>query len=264
MEKNSTKRMPALSPSIAKILTQESPFHAYTAHRDLGGGTRREQTDAMRRGQLVDHLIFGSKATVRIRAPRERVAAEVWGEIVVTEQELATANEMAQSVLSDLKHRGITLHRENAQPRWEWTADGGIACKGRPDYYAADTGILDLKTCRSLSDKTIGYKWTDDGWDLQAAAYAEAGTAIAGNAVMPVRFVCIEATEPYTVRMVDVDAVAMGEATAKWRAACALWKQCLETDTWPIRPDMTIGSGKRKQQESLDFVINAMKGTRHD
>jgi len=50
--------IPRLSPSIAKILLQKSPLHAWNAHRLLGGKGSKPSA-AQIKGSAVDAIVFG-------------------------------------------------------------------------------------------------------------------------------------------------------------------------------------------------------------
>lgn len=233
-----------LSPSVAKILVDadKTPYHAFMSHYALGGTWDNSSTEAQTRGKVVDALLFGVGATIVVRKPRERLAAGP-GEIVLLQSELDEATEIANSAKAAWRERfDVSPLPGFAQQRLAWTADGGILCSGRPDYFDPVTGVIvDLKTCRSISDRGIKYAIRDYGWDIQAAAYLEGASGKTVDGVAPsVAFLAVEASSPYCTRWVTWSALAMGEATAKWRRACAVWKDCLASESWPAYGDLEI------------------------
>lgn len=256
------EQTPRLSPSIAKILCDPelTPYHAYCAHYALGGGkVRTPDTDAQQRGKLVDKLLFGVGDEVIIRKPRERVDA-AWGTIVCTQAAYDSAAEIAAIASAAWSAKfGKNPNIVHAQPRWKWIADGGISCSGRPDYYDIETGgIVDLKTCKSIGDRGLGYAIRDYGWDIQAAAYLEAASALYDRKDVTIEFMAVEAGEPNNVRWVTLSPNAIGEGTGKWRRACRTWKECLASGVWPAYDDYRVTT----KDESIDTMMAYTKGTK--
>jgi len=221
----STRR---LSPWLAKIILEKSPKHALAALDEPF-----EETEALRFGRVVDQLVFGGLPP---GAPPPRPV------------EMAVARAASIKLTAEYGPD----RPWNSQAKLEWTADGGVLCKGRPDLIAG-TDVVDLKTASDLSDDAITRSIERYGYDLQLAAYCEGVTAM-GLVDRPVaRLLFVEKSRPFDVRLVTLGADLLGAGTARWRKACTIWKDCLSTGNWPGRGEMTAHrSPWRARSEARD------------
>ncbi len=219
---------PRLSPSIAKILLDKSPKHAWQAHRLLGGESR-EPTAAQLKGSAVDALVFGGTV------PKISAAA------------MADAAALAGHVKDELGKRGIVGF---PQYRVEWRTYG-VECSGVIDLSDPKTGkFWELKTSHDLSDANIVKQIELYRYDLQVAAYQEA----LGGLATPC-FIFAETAPPYDVRFVTVTGDMLARGTADWRRAVNLWRKCLDSNEWPGRGDFTADvSSFRKKQDADKWV----------
>src|SRR4051812_44666757 len=90
---------PSLSSSIASLMLQRSPAHAFAAHPRLGGH-RSDPTEAMLNGTLIDSLLCGGDTEIiespydeyRTKEAREwRDATAATGKLAVKRKELEHA-----------------------------------------------------------------------------------------------------------------------------------------------------------------------------
>ena len=172
-----------LSPSIASVLLQRSPLHAWQQH-SRGGNKRPEASDEMRRGKLIDRLLFQAGAEVVIveadswrtnAAKAARDEAEARGAIAVLREKHEEADRVANEIRGNLFDAGLNLNDCKCQHRVVWDSDG-TPCKGFLDcvIIGGDSGtvrIFDLKITDNAAPEMVKL---DMRARLQWAAYVEA------------------------------------------------------------------------------------------
>jgi hypothetical protein len=137
------REVPALSPSIARVLHDESPRHAWSAHRLLGAGPRKT-TEPMEAGKLMHHLVLedGSRAveidadSYQTKAARElRDAARAAGHFPLLRSKAVSTHRAASRIRARMREYGYDLARAGlTEHRMEWQdeLDSGmvIDCSG--------------------------------------------------------------------------------------------------------------------------------------
>lgn len=235
---------PSLSPSIAKVLLDASPLHAWQRHPRLGG-TPREATATFDHGHLVHALVLGRGAEIvtvdaedwRTKAAREaRDAARDAGKIPVLAGDLDAAQEGATKIRERLADRGLPLlGRSEVTAVWQEPVLGGsIWCRGRMDHVDSPQ-IVDLKTARSAHPRACVRHVIEYGYDVQAAAYSRALVAVNPELEGRVDFVFafVETDPPYAVHCCRLDAMMREHGERRWVRACESWGWCLSRDEWP-------------------------------
>lgn len=263
-----------LSPSIAKILLQRSPIHAWQAHRLLGG-TKKEASSQMDEGLLIEAILFdlGIDRITLIdadsfrtkEAQLQRDNALVLGQIPILRHKYDEAENAAEPMFKALKSKGIDLSLGEKQKRLEWQSlnpqcpdpSKGVACSGVLDQLILDEKagkaiIRDLKTTDNAHPRTIQRKMMDMGYDIQAAAYLEAVQAIypqfAGR--VEFEFVYIEREAPYAVTVARLAGSMQEVGQRRWTRAVNTWGQCLATNRWPDYSNIPI------RIEALPWQLN--------
>lgn len=94
--------------------------------------------------------------------------------------------------------------------------------------------IADYKTCASADPVKLQRTLVDQGYDQQAAWYADAAVAL-GLAPEGVAFVFVfqEKTPPFVVSTLMADVVVLERGRALNRLAMALFAECRRTNRWP-------------------------------
>lgn len=94
--------------------------------------------------------------------------------------------------------------------------------------------VGDYKTTASASERAIQKSVAEYGYHCQGAWYVD-GVAELGLAPpdTPMVFVFQEKDPPYLIRVVQLDDMAMHIGRQQNRKALDLYRQCVETDTWP-------------------------------
>ena len=137
--------------------------------------------------------------------------------------------------LAKLDHYQITddaeyIKRNEVSIYWDWL---GVRCKARLDSVLIEEGIvLDLKTTASVEPDQFARKVISLGYDFQAGFYAKAAEVAYGK---PFKFVfaAVERVAPFDVQLFEVTPEMMAEGMAQCEDALHLYKQSMETDTWP-------------------------------
>jgi len=258
-----------LSPSIASILLRRSPLHAWQRHR-LGGAEEGEQTDATRRGRLIDAMLLGSGPKLEVinakdwrtnAAKDQRDAAEAAGRIAVLVDKFEAATATVQAIRDRLVARGLEF-RGQSQVTQVWESDG-CECKGVLDHLIMPDGIIyDLKTCDDASDESITRSIVAYGADIQHAAYVEGvetnNPELAG--LVKMRFIFVECEPPHAVNIRSLGGSLRELGARKWKRAKASWAACVRSRQWPGYENTAPLEAKPWQlAEEMDQQIAAME-----
>lgn len=234
-----TEQTPRLSQSIAKVLLENGPFHAWHHHRSLG--KLSSHSDAMDRGTLIHELVLGGDKVAVLdhkdwrtnAAKAERDAVRDGGRVPV----LAKQVEAVQVVVH--KVRGLLTDRFDAyngewlfEHRLQWEQDG-VACEGTPDLFGFHAGRLfaiDLKTVgTAISTRRMGAVAVSGGWAIQRAAYVAALEAMYPEFSGRIDFawVIAETDAPYQVRVANADWQMRDLGERQWKRAVLQWRDLI-------------------------------------
>lgn len=122
-------------------------------------------------------------------------------------------------------------------------AETGRLIKCRPDMYSPSMKIAcDLKNMADASAVEFARSVARMGYHVQDAMYSDVLTQ-AGHDIEAFFFVVFEKSEPPLVAVYELDAAAVAEGHAIYRAALAKYHECVKADTWPGYPEdiQTIG-----------------------
>lgn len=255
---------PSLTASVAKVLLEQSPLHAYTIHPKLGGHARAS-TDEMEHGALVHALLLGRGpeiVSVEAKDWRTKVAkaardeARARGALPVLERHHGRARLAAQKIRERLADLGHELGGQSEVTiAWrEATPDGDVWARGRIDHLDGAT-ILDLKTCTSATAGACVRRIIDYGYDVQRAAYVRGLTAIRPELGGRVRFVFAfaEVEPPYGVIVAPLDGVLRDYGERRWVEACERWARALRTGRW-------FGPENPQHFEAPSWLLARMEG----
>lgn len=244
---------PSLSASIAKILCDRTPLHAWTAHPRLNPNYAPEDKEAFDIGTVahaallhsdtaIDVLDFPDWRTKDAKAARDLARAD--GKTPILAKHWDQVQRMVDAAVAQ-----INSHEADpplfapgiAERTLVWDEDG-VTCRARIDWLHDDRrAIDDYKTTSASADPK---KWVRTmlgfGGDVQAAFYLRGLAAVTGTAatlgVADFRFVVQETAPPYALSVVSLAPDALALAAAKVQHAIDTWRTCLATDTWPAYP----------------------------
>jgi len=226
----------ALGSTSLKTLATRTPAH-WLWERD-----HPVQKDAYDLGTVAHSLILeqdesavevidvedkrGAKWTV----PADKARAE--GKIPLKTAEWEQVKGMRDAVMAHPVARDLfTGHRAEESVFWD---EGGLMLKCRPDAW--NPGLLvDLKTARNADPNEFGKTAAEYGYHQSAAHYID-GVKVATGEELPFHFVMVEKTEPYLVSVVELDAEAINIGRALNERAKRIYRECVESNTWPGYP----------------------------
>ncbi len=247
---------PTLSYSIAKILIEQSPLHAWLRHPKLGN-VRKKPSDAMKTGSLIDTMLLGGGQKIRVIDAKDfrtndakygRDAAEAAGELPVLAHKYEAAESTVREITDSIASFGISLDG-SSQAALVWEEEGlhgPVLCRGKVDNLALDRGtIYELKTANSVNPTVLERTIYSFGYDIQWAAYTHGLGTLKPELAGRVDFVWLfcETEPPYAVTPARPDGVLREIGMARWARAIADWSQCLHSDKWPTYTDEIIQIG---------------------
>ena len=179
---------PSLSQSIAKILLDKSPLHAWFCHPRLNPAFERNEEAKFAMGNCAHALLLGRGKTIevvdaedwRTKAAREaREGAIAAGKVAVLAEQYGRASQMAQAARQQLTRMGLTMPDGAAEVVLAWREDDDITMcqtwfRAMLDWLSADRRlVLDFKsTAASASPLALPAKMVTDGWDVQGCTSA--------------------------------------------------------------------------------------------
>jgi hypothetical protein len=242
---------PSLSASIAKLLCNASPAHAFQAHPRLNPATVAENGEHFDLGTAAHALLLEGQASVtvidapdfRTKAAREaRDAAYAAGRTPLLAGKWADVQAMVAAARGQLDRHtdGGADMFTNGQPEQTliWR-EGPTWCRARLDWLRPG-GIDDYKTTPHSTANPE--HWSRSifgmGFDIQAAFYLRGLKALTGyDAIF--RFAVQEPYPPYALSVIGLspDTLLLGEK--KVITALEMWRECLEANEWPGYPRRT-------------------------
>jgi hypothetical protein len=240
---------PSLSRSIAQVIIEASPAHAYAQHPRLGGKAPTGPAsgdDDMDVGTAA-HALFleGENKIVRMpytayrsneaKAARNEVLAA--GLIPLKPPQYDAAMYVVEA-LEHFRNRTGLFTKGKPEQTLIWD-EGDLWCRCRVDWLPDDPAapLLDLKTTGGLATVSgWGKTCWQFGADLQGAMYPRGCEFLRGEAPDGVLFVVVENDRPCAIRVFGLDPVAIEVGQTKAAAARAVWMQCLHAQQWPGYP----------------------------
>lgn len=237
---------PSLSASIAKLICQKSPLHAWHAHPRLNPAYRMVESEDMDRGTIAHRILLeGNEHGVaiveaddwRTKAAKEtRDAMRAVGRTPILAKKMSAVREMvaaarayaASSELGGLMESGGG--ESELSMIWE---EAGVLCRARPDRLASDRRrICDYKSTATSADPfAFARQIQVMGYDIQAAHYL-AGLDALCKTMADFVFLVQENEPPYACSLVGVPPALVDLGRQKRDFALQVWKRCLATNEW--------------------------------
>lgn len=238
--------VPTLNASTACTLIEKSPAHARVQHPRLNPSYVAEQKKAWDLGTCVHSLLLeGTDAAYVVEgfddwrtkdAKAEAAAARERGLIPMLRKEWEQAAAMVDAAREQIEaHQAYPPLLADGRPEvtLAWGEDG-VACRARLDWLTDDNAVVDdVKTSsKSARPEDFDRQLYAHGYDLKAAFYLRAVKAITGvDATF--RWIVVETTPPYQMSVSTPGPSVLALGNDKVDRALAMWKRCLETDSWP-------------------------------
>src|ERR1700677_1732534 len=224
----------SLSSSIANILLDQSPAHAWMAHPRLNVNYERQEKSRFDLGSAAHMMLLERREDriVRVQAPdwrtkaakEQRDAAQANGQYAVLEHQYNDIVAMcatAQDYLVDTELADI-LATGDAEQSVIWQEDK-LWYRCRPDLMSKDRRIcLDYKSTASAAPDFIIRQIGRMGYDLQAEPYSRGIMVVTGICPTFV-FLFQEITKPYACSLVALSNAYRELGKSKVGRAITLW-----------------------------------------
>jgi PDDEXK-like domain of unknown function (DUF3799) len=237
--------VPSLSSSIAHILLEQSPLHAWLAHPRLNPNYAADTDSRFDLGSAA-HLMLLERRSDRIvrvdaddwrtKAAKEmREAAQAQGQYAVLERQYGDLERMC-SVAREFvaaSELGDILETGDAEQTLIWT-ENGVNYRCRPDMMSKDrVVILDYKSTASAAPEAVGRQIGRMGYDLQAQFYSRGVEIVTGQLHATFVFLFQEITPPYACSLMSLSNAYRAIGQDKVARATRLWQECLRSNQWP-------------------------------
>ncbi|HBT01620.1 MAG TPA: hypothetical protein DEB47_17590 [Citreicella sp.] len=267
--------VPSLSSTLARLILDRSPLHAWWAHPRLNPDFEPKDSKTFDIGRAAHRAVLGAGSDyvaipgellsddggVRRKEAKEWVAdARASGLTPLKAAEVDQIDSIADSVRRKLDGMRIQIDPDYSEVTALAEIDG---CPVRARFDNAPKGkpyLLDLKTTADASPDGCIRAVAEYGLDLQAAFYLDTWHAATGER-RKMRFVFVEKAPPYEVGVIELHARPGDEADwmddAYGKAACAraLWLDGITNNRWPGYPAQVAIIGApgwyRKKWEDL-------------
>lgn len=270
---------PSLSSTIARLIINRSPLHAWTASPRLNPAYESVERKTFDIGRAAHRAVLG-KGGDYVAIPDELLAsngaastkeAKAWieaaradGMTPLKEAEVDAVGAMADVVRERLAAMGMAFDLNYSELSAIAEIDG-IWCRAMID--SAPLGknyLVDLKTTEDASPDAIIRSVMSYGYDVQAAHYLDVWQAATGER-RKMRFVFVEKAAPYGVSVVELHDSADSEAdwmlTARSKAGEArrMWSECLAANIWPGYPAQiaVVGAPSFHNQKWADREVGS-------
>lgn len=242
---------PSLTQSIAKILLQRSPLHAWAAHPKLNPDHQPDNDTKYDLGNVAHALLLGrGKAITVVDAPdwrtkaakEQRGAIEASGGVAVLPKTWNHAHAMVAVARAQLADVGL---------EWDNAADSEVALVWCEDIRDGNrksrvwfrtlidrltsTEVCDYKTTDGIaSPRLLESKMVQDGWDIQAAMHARGLAHLDPQTVRgQPTYIVQETSKPYAVCVARLATSAVQMGAVKLERAAEMWAHCLRRSLWP-------------------------------
>jgi hypothetical protein len=241
---------PTLSCSIAKVLINQSPLHAWCEHPRLGNKRNHEPTPEQERGSASHKLSLGKGAEIAVgdwptwqakdaRAFRDAARAE--GKIPILKHKMAEVEEQRDEFVGQLSNYVLLSQFNAAQPEVVVVySDGGVLCRAMFDKLYIDEDakravIFDIKTTESVNPKNLGRLIFNQHYDMQESSYRSALSLVRPDLAGRIDFIFLfqETEYPYILQPATISGESRTLGVSKWTRAWQMWSECLKAGKWP-------------------------------
>ena len=248
---------PSLTQSLAKVLIERSPLHAWHEHPQLGAKPADDSDPedepvekydpAKAIGNAAHALMIGRGKEIAVadfdswrkgEAKKVRAAAEAAGTVAILQKHFVRARNMVEVARQRVPH---AFHGApgNGEVVLIWR-EGDIWLRTMIDWLSPQRNVAwDFKTSgMSCAPHAIPSLMLNGGWDVQAAMHERGLNAIDpdGAGRRKFRFVSQENTAPYAVTVAELSEAVLTMGRKKLDHAIRLWGACMRANVWPSYP----------------------------
>ena len=247
--------VPSLSSTLARLLLNRSPRHAWHASPRLNPDHEPQDRKTFDIGRAAHRAVLG-KGGDYVAYPEQVLAkngaastteAKEWasemrarGLTPLKADEVEAIHDMAGEIMARLAAMGMTFPPSRSELTAIAEIDGAM-CRAMIDHAPADPRqpLWDLKTTTDASPEAVVRTVMAYGYDIQAAHYVETWKAATGED-RDFQFAFVEKSPPYEASIVRLSGDAMEMAKRRTRRAREIWRECLRENRWPGYPSDII------------------------
>lgn len=250
---------PSLSSSIAIVLAERTPAHAWKAHPRLNPNLEAQESKEMDFGTAAHALLTGQETVFKIIDPElhknkdggiptgwtnaamkaARDAAYAAGEVPMLPETWAAVQTMAKAARLQLERtedlKGLFTPEWGAyEQTLIWQEKNGIWCRARPDALSHGRGIMaDFKTeGADAGPEAWDRKARTMRYDIQEAFYRRGVRTLFGKEAAFL-FAVQERDPPYALAVHAMTPAKQAKADYEVDRAIQLWGWCLKHNVWP-------------------------------
>lgn len=253
---------PSLSASIAKVLLQQSPWHAKLEHKRLTPPAPDAESDdkaAFDIGKVFHAMLTGEASKLVVIDPEDYPSKDGNVPAGWTNQAIRAARDAAyatgQTPLLKAQHAKVEAMAATARwqiarteecagmftPGWGvyeqtlvWQEDNGVWCRARPDALSHGRIVIgDLKSrARGADPESFARQIEQMGDHVQASFYRRGVRKLFGTNPH-FRFVVVEVEPPHALAVHALTPEYEDHADELVQRAIDTWGWCLRNDRWP-------------------------------
>ncbi len=237
---------PSLSSSIAKVILEQTPLHAWLKHPRLNPNFEHEEDAKFDLGSTVHELILGRGGGIEILpaefadyrkkdAQQMRSDARASGLTPILAHQYAEAQEIVQRASRALGEipDGFDQPGNQSEAVLIWQDIGGPLCRAMLDRVGTLGRIWDVKTTGTgLSDAAISRAIVNNGYEISAAFYRRGFLRLHPDSDVQFRWIFVETEPPYETRVIEADATTLSIGDRKAALAIEKWRKALEHNLW--------------------------------
>lgn len=236
---------PSLSASIANIIVNKTPKHAWIASRRLNQNYTDQSSYSFDFGKAVHSILLEpGKGLIEVvdaedwrsksaRDKKETLQAE--GKIPVISKQYMQIISMVDIAKEFISSTKIGIDFFDGMKETTLIAYDGCWLRGRLDCISQDRKIIfDYKTVINANpDEFINYTVFKYGYDIQAAMYLELNKLIGFKEKASYFWIIQEKEEPYFCSLIEASESVIACGKRKLQMAKQKWIECLRTNKWP-------------------------------
>lgn len=237
--------MPSLSSSVASILLNQSPWHAWLAHAKLNPNYQPDFDSRFDLGSAAHALLLendGTKICVieaadfrtkDAKAKRDEARANGLHPVLAKHNFILTKMvNAAREFIETTELKGV-FNVGHPEQTIVWQ-EADVWCRARLDWLTNDGGlILEYKSTESAQPDQFIRQIGRMGYAEQAEFYRRGLKAI--NAVADANHVILaqEISAPFACSLVSLDNAYREVAQRRIEEAIAIWRRCMKAGSWP-------------------------------
>lgn len=243
-------KAPSLTQSIAKILIDQSPLHAWHAHPRLGGKVDpvEDYEPAKAIGNAAHKLMIGRGKDIMVLefdnfrtkdAQTIRDDAMASGKVPILQKHFARARRMV-----DVARERVPFDEPGVGEVVIIWQEDGLWFRSMIDWLPHNMrSPSDFKTTgMSVAPHVIPSLMMNGGWDVQAAMHERGLDVLDPNNAgrRKFRFIAQENYEPYALTICELPEAVLTMGRKKLQHAIDVWRGCMAVDRWPGYPNETV------------------------